>query len=82
MCANIGGAGVENSLGAAGPSGQPDVVLQRVSPADLRLPGFVTGGDAQAYIAARNLGSPTVAVPELAPTGQVGGCALPALPPP
>ena len=82
MCADIGGAGVENDLGAAGPSGQADVQLQRISTADLRLPGFTTGGDVQAYIAGRNLGSPTVSVPGLAPSGQAGGCALPALPPP
>lgn len=79
MCADIGGAGVENDLGAAGPSGQVDVELMT---ADLRLPGFTTGGDVQAYIAGRNLGSPTVSVPGLAPSGQAGGCALPALPPP
>ena len=79
LCADIGGAGVENDLGAAGPSGQVDVELMT---ADLRLPGFTTGADVQTYIAGRNLGSPTVSVPGNAPTGQAGGCALPALPPP
>ena len=82
MCADIGGAGVPNSLGAAGPSGQADVGFSRNSPAELRLPGFTTGGDVQAYIAGRNTGSPTTAVTGLAPTGQVGACVLPALPPP
>ena len=87
MCADIGGTGVENNLGAAGPgspSGQPDVVLQRGSAADLRLPGFMTGGNAPAYIAGRNLGSPTVSIGinGLAPSGQAGGCVLPTLPPP
>jgi hypothetical protein len=82
MCADIGGASVANDLGAAGPSGQDDVQLNRISTADLRLPGFTTGGDVQAYIAGRNLGSPTVSVLGLAPSGQAGGCALPALPPP
>ncbi|MDP1850469.1 MAG: Ig-like domain-containing protein, partial [Solirubrobacteraceae bacterium] len=82
MCADIGGAGVENSLGAAGPSGQADVELHRESSADLRLPGFTTGGNAQAYIAGRNLGSPTTVVTGLAPSGLAGGCSLPTLPPP
>lgn len=82
MCADVGGAGAENDLGAAGPSGQADAELQRISTADLRLPGFTTGGDVQAYIAGRNLDSPTVSVPGLAPSGQAGACALPALPPP
>jgi len=42
----------------------------------------VTGGNAQAYIAGRNLGAPTVGIVGLAPSGTAGGCALPALPPP
>ena len=81
-CADMGGGGVlGNTLGVAGSGSEPDVNLARKASAALTLPGFTTGGNVQAYIASRNLGSPTVGVSG-APTGQVGGCSLPALPPP
>jgi hypothetical protein len=82
MCAEIGGAGaLGNTFDEAGTGGVADIAFSKRFSTDIRLPGFVTGGNLTTYIQSRNIGAPTVDNYDLAPTGQAGACALPTLPP-
>jgi len=82
LCADIGGAGaLANTFDAAGTGGVDDLAFSKRFATDIRLPGFVTGGDLQAHIRSRNNGLPTVANYDLPLTGQAGACAGPTLPP-
>jgi hypothetical protein len=71
VCADIGGPGaLENTFDAAGTGLVDDIGFSRRFATDLRLPGFITGGDLQTYIQGRNTGTPTVANYDSALTGQ------------
>jgi hypothetical protein len=82
LCVDIGGAGaLGNTFDAAGTGGVADIAFSKRFSTDLRLPGFVTGGNLTTYIQSRNIGLPTVDNYDLPLTGQAGSCALPTLPP-